>query len=281
MGRTTTGLALGALMVLAACHRNHVGGQVVATVDGEEVTLQEVNTELQNTPVPAGVDKQVAQRQLLQRVIERKLLDGVATKRGIAGSPDYLAQKRRVDEILLAQTYARQQMAAVQVPTQADIAKFMKDNPGAFGDRQQLILDQIRFAAPGTPDALKGIEAVHTMDGVASFLTARGIKFVHTPAALDSASIPAALLKAINGVAAGEPFVIPTGQTVTINVVTNRRPIANDPTQAQTAAVNAWRQQKVQQLVTDQLNSARSAANIVYQPGFAPTPPPAGVAAHK
>ena len=160
------------------------------------------------------------------------------------------------------------------VPSQADIAKFMTDNPGAFANRQQLALDQIRFATPADPARLfAGLKEVHTIDGVADYLGKQGVKFVHTPASLDTAAIPPGLLKAINGVGAGEPFVIPTGPTVTINVVTGRKPITNDPAQAQTAAVNAWRQQKVQQLLTDQLKSARDAAKITYQPGFAPPPP--------
>ena len=279
MRQLATGLTIGTLMTLAACHRGQPGGQVAATVNGEEVTLQEINTELQNTPVPATVDKQKAERALLQRVIERKLLAGLATKKGIAGTPAYLAQKRRVDEMLLAQTYARQQMEAVQLPSQAEVAKFMQDFPGAFGQRQQLILDQIRFATPTTADALKGIETVHNLDGVAAFLGQRNIKFVRTPAALDTASVPPGLLRAVNGVPAGEPFVIPTGPVTTINVITGRKPITNDPAQAQTAAVNAWRQQKVQQMIAGQLKNARAGADIVYQPGFAPDTPPGGPAA--
>lgn len=274
-----TGVAVAALILLAACHRGAPSGQVVAKVDGTEITLQELNTELQTTTVPAGVNREAAQRALLQRVIERKLLDGLATKKGLDKSPDYLAQRRRLDEILLAQLYARQQLAAVQVPGPADISGFMTKNPGAFAARQQLILDQIRFQTPSNEASLKGIETTHTLDAVQAFLDARNIKYQRSSAGLDSATLPTALLAQINGLPAGEPFVIPTGGTLTVNVITARRPIETPQAQAQASAAAAWRQQKVQQLITDQLTQARNAAKIEYKAGFAPPVPPAAAPA--
>lgn len=263
------GTALAAALLAGACHKQP-GGQVVATVNGEEVTLQELNTELQATNVSASTDKQAVQRALLQRVIDRKLVDGLAKERDLDKSSDYLAQRRRLDEILLAQLYARQQMAAVAVPSGADITKFMSDNPGIFSNRQQLTLDQIRFQQPSSPTALNGLEGVHTIDGVAAFLKAHGIQFARQPASLDSAAIPAALLTQINNLPAGEPFVIPTAGAITVNVITGRKAVANDPAQAKSVAAAAWRQQKMQQAVNDQVNAARNAAKITYQPGFEP-----------
>ena len=63
-----------AAALLAGCHRGAPDGQVAATVNGEEVTLQELNTEIQASNIPQGMDKQVAQQQALQHIIDRKLL---------------------------------------------------------------------------------------------------------------------------------------------------------------------------------------------------------------
>ena len=276
MRRLGWGLAASVLALAAGCHRGQPGGQVVASVNGEDVTLQELNTELQGTNISSGTDKQLAQRALLQRVIERKLIDGLAKQKGIDTSPEYLAQRRRTEELLLGQLYAKQQMAAIPVPTPADITKFMADNPGIFANHQQLMLDQIRFSQPTNPNGLNGLEAMHSMDAVAGFLTAHGIKFDRQPAGLDSAAVPAALLTQIDRLPAGEPFVIPTAGMLTINAITGRRPVANDPQQARAVAAAAWRQQKMQQAVTDQITAARNSAKITYQKGFEPPAPKAG-----
>lgn len=267
--------ALGTLALLGACNRGQPDGQVAATVNGEDVTLQELNTELQGTNISPGVDKKAVQRALLQRVIERKLIDGLAVQKGIDKSPEYLSQRRRLDEVLLAQLYAKQQLAGVAVPSGTDITRFMNENPGIFANRQQLTLDQIRFQQPANPASLNGLEGVHSLDGVAKFLAGKGIKFDRQPAGLDSAAIPAGLLAQIDRLPAGEPFVIPTGGLLTVNVITSRRPLANDPAQARAMAASAWRQQKVRQGLADQLTAARNAAKITYQSGLEPPAKPA------
>jgi peptidyl-prolyl cis-trans isomerase C len=258
------------LLALSACKNSVPEGQVAAVVDGQEVTLQEINTEIQSANVPAGADKQAAQRQALQRVIDRKLLNETAKEKGIDKTPDYLAQMRRTEEMMLAQTYARQQLSAVPVPSEADIQRFMAERPSAFGKREQLTLDQIRFAPPNDIKQLQVLDQDHSLDAVAAHLTQLGIKFERGPAGLDTASVPPNIVDAINKLPPTEPFVVPSQGLVTVNVITGRRAIGTEPTQARAAAVAAWRQQKFGELLQRQLASLRSSAKITYQNGFAP-----------
>jgi len=268
------GLTCAVVALVAGCHKAPEG-QVAATVNGEEVTLQELNTELQNANLPPSVDKKEAQRAILQRVIDRKLMVDAAKEKGIDKSPEYLANKRRGEELLLAQTYAKQQLSAVPVPTDSDIAAFVKQHDNAFGKREQLTLDQIRFPAPKDPQSLRVLDKDHDMATVAAHLTAMGIKYQRGPAGLDTARAPAELIKAIDGMPAGEPFVIPSNGVITVNVITSRKPLPVDPAQAKTAAVNAWRQQKFGDLLNQQLAALKSSAKITYQDGFAPPAPAA------
>jgi EpsD family peptidyl-prolyl cis-trans isomerase len=259
--------------LVAGCHRGAPEGQVAATVNGEEVTLQELNTELQATNVPQGVDKQVAQREALQHIIDRKLLLDAARDKKIDKSPEFQSQKLRADELLLAQTYAKQQLAAVPVPTDADITKFMAEHANAFSNRETLQLDQIRFRpTPADLKKLNAIQSDHSMDAVAAHLTSLGIKFDRVKAGLDTAQVPTDLVKAINGLPAGEPFVLPSPPIITVNAVIGHQPMTTDPAQARQGAVGAWRQQQFTKLITDQLKSMRDSAKITYQTGFAPPP---------
>lgn len=271
----TKRLAIGTVCALAAlvagCHRGAPQGQVAATVNGEEITLQELNTELQASNVPANMDKQVAQREALQHIIDRKLLLKAARDKKLDKSPEYRSQKQRADELLLAETYARQQLNAVQVPTPADISKFMAEHPTAFADRKLLQLEQIRFRPNG--DDLKKLAVIqsdHSLDAVGQHLTGLGIKFDRTKANLDTAQLPPAMAKAIYALRAGEPFVLPAGGLVTVNVLVGQQAVPADPAQSQQVATNAWRQQQFTKLVTDQLKSMRDSAKITYQGGFAP-----------
>ena len=257
---------------LAGCAKKAPAGQVAATVNGKEVTLQELNTELQASNVPASADKPTVQRALLQRVIERKLLMGAAEEKGLDKTPDYLAQKRRGEELLLIQSYAKQQLSSVPVPTQAQVDKFMADNPQAFSQRQQLILDQIRFATPPSPQTLTSLKDMHSMDAVAAQLTKLGVRFERAAAGLDSGSLPPAMLQQITTLPPTEPFVIPQPGIITVSVIKEKRPIPFDASTARPSAVAAWRQQKFNEMLTGQLATLKSSAKITYQNGFAPPP---------
>lgn len=272
----STMCALAALVV--GCHKGAPEGQVAAVVNGEEVTLQELNTEIGASNVPQGMDKQIAQREALQHIIDRKLLLGAARDKKIDKSPEFQSQKLRADELLLAQTYAKQQLSAVPVPTEADITKFMADHPNAFGNREQLQLDQIRFQAPKDTKGLNVLQQDHSLDAIAAHLRQMNIKFDRVQAGLDSAQVPTDLIKAINGLPAGEPFVLPTNGIITVNVLLGRRSVPTDPVQARQAAVGAWRQQKFTSLINDQLKSLKDGAKITYQAGFAPVDKKAGAA---
>src|SRR3978361_1170827 len=89
------------LVVLGGCSKKP-GGQVVAVVNGEEITQQELNVELQNAHIPQGVDQKKVMPALLQRVVDRKLINQLAKNDGLDKTPAYLAQVRVTEENLLA-----------------------------------------------------------------------------------------------------------------------------------------------------------------------------------
>nr|WP_253718200.1 hypothetical protein [Sphingomonas sp. AP4-R1] len=267
---------------LSGCSKAAPSGQVAAVVNGKEVTLQEINAELQAANLPPTADKQTVQRELLQRIIERKLLVAAAEEKGIDKTPEYQTQKRRADELLLVQLYAKQQLALVPVPSSTDISTFMAQHGNVFAGREQISLDQIRFPAPADVSKLKVLEKDHTLDAVSQTLTGMGIKFERAQVGLDSGSVPTDIMKKIDGLPQGEPFVIPQPGFITVNVILSRKPISIDETKAKPAAVNAWRQEKFGQLLTKQIEALKSGAKITYQNGFAapakpsaPTPPSA------
>ena len=273
--RAAATILLAGTVLIAGCHRKAPSGQVAATVNGQEVTLQEVNTELQGSNFPPDADKQVVQRALLQRVIDRKLLVGAAEDKKLDKTPDYMAQKRRMDELLLAQSYAKQQLSAVPVPGPAEIDKYMADHPNAYGKREVLNLDQIRFTPPANPKPLDALAQDHSIDAVAARLTSLGIQYQRGKANLDTANVPAAVLDQINKLPSSEPFIIPQPGVITANVIVARQAVPIDMTAAKQGATRAWRQQKFGELLESQLSALKAGAKITYQNGFGPPTPAA------
>ena len=56
-----TTVMMASIALLAGCGGKEPSGQVAATVNGKEVTLQEVNSEIQANNSPSSMDKKIAQ----------------------------------------------------------------------------------------------------------------------------------------------------------------------------------------------------------------------------
>ncbi|WP_380879026.1 hypothetical protein ACFB49_19920 [Sphingomonas sp. DBB INV C78] len=255
------------MLTLGACDKK-AEGQVVAVVNGEEVSLQELNAELAGQQVPDSVDKKQLMKEVLQRVIDRKLLVQRAREQGIDKDPDYLTQQRRLDESLLVTMLGKKAAAGVKIPDAAAIDKFIADNPQMFTQRTVYTLEQLQFDVPPNPERLKALEKDKTLAAVAQSLDSLGIKYARGNSAIDSASVPPALLKQILALPAGEPFILPNQGKLYASVITGQRANPTPPEIARPAATQAIRQRDLAQVNTNTLKQVRDAAKIEYQAGY-------------
>ncbi|MFD1788390.1 SurA N-terminal domain-containing protein [Sphingomonas floccifaciens] len=263
--------AVAVMAPLAACNKK-AEGQVAAVVNGDEITVQEVNAEIGTTELPKGADKELIRKQALQRIIDRRLLAQVAKEDGIDKSAEYLIRRRTLDDTLLIQLLAKKIGSTIRIPTATKVDEFMKNRPFAFGDRAILSLDRIQFAMPQDPKQLDALKNAHSMDQVAAALQQLGIKFERGQGELDTARIDPNVLQQIYKLPNGEPFIVPAGNVVTAAVITGRRPLPMLGDTAKPVAANALRDEELGEAVQRRLKAATSTAKIEYQQGFAPPP---------
>ena len=277
--KASIAIALASLS-LAGCGKEATG-QVAAVVNGEDITLQEINAELGNTPIPEGVDKKVVQQAALQKIVERRLLAQAAREDGLDKTPDYLLRERQLRDALLVQLMGQRAERALKVPDQQEIDKFIGDNPLMFAERKILTIDRIQFALPEKVDQLKALENDHSMDAVAARLQQMGIQFRRDTPQVDAASLGQQRMAQIRALPAGEPFVVPENGVVTVGVIVSERPEPVSASDARPLAVQALRKQKLTETVQQRLKQGRAAAKIDYQEGFAPAADKAKGAAEK
>lgn len=244
--------------------------QVVAVVNGEEISMQEVNAELGNTQLPPNMDKKVVQRQLLQRVIDRRVLAQSAKDQGIDRDPAFIVEQRRVNEALLVDRLAKRTADSIPVPPAAEIGKFIADNPTIFAGRQIYSVDQIAFQMPSDPSRLKQLEPAKTMDAVAATLQQMNLPFRRAVQKVDSGNVPPEQMRRILALPKTEPFIIPQDRNVTVNLIVGSEAAPMPAEQARPIAVRALRSQKLSTQGQDRLKEARAKAKIEYQTGFAP-----------
>ena len=90
-----------AALALTACGSPEPTGQVIARLDGSDITRRDLLVELQATAGGLDADLATAEPALLRRVADRRLLAAEARRRRIDRSPEYLGLERRAREELL------------------------------------------------------------------------------------------------------------------------------------------------------------------------------------
>ena len=273
--------ALGTAIMLAGCGGKAEDsgemlekGQVVATVGGKDVTVYELNAELQGKQLPTDPkQRKLAEQAALQQLVSRKILADIALEKKLDKSPNYLLQERRARDALLVQMLQQQITSQVPRPTREDAGRFIEQNPTLFAQRKIFTIDQIAFAPPADAETMKRLGPLKTLTEVEQQLSTDGVKYQRQPATLDVLSVPPTLLKQILALPPGEVFIVPSrGGVLTANVITASRvePFGGD--QATNYALNLILQQRVADAAKRELDAKIETARkaVKYQEGYAP-----------
>ncbi len=260
---------LGVLLGASACQREATG-QVVAVVNGDEITLQELNGKIGEANLPAGADRKKVQQAALDRLVELRLISQAAKEEKIDESPDFLRRRQELEQALLGQMLTQKIDKTIPVPTEAQISKYMADHPMVFAQRTLYDVDRLQFPVPADITILKVLEPLHTLDAVAEKLASINIKTVRDTAQIDSARVPKGLIEQINNMPAGEPFVLPANGAVSVNVVTGTRQVPIAGEQAHSIAVQAVHDEALRGELKKRVDKLRQGAKIEYQKGMEP-----------
>ena len=252
-------------------------GQVVAVVNGEEITIDELNAELNGASLPSSVDKKVAMRQLLQQVVDRRLLAQTAKEQGFDREPTYIVEQRRLSEDLLVRMFAKKTADTIPVPDAKAVDAFVASQPQMFGARTRYDLDQITFELPADPSRLKVLEADKNMTAIRASLTRMGIKFDSGKGAMDSGVVDPETLKKILG-SRDEPFIAPAGNRIVVSAIVGEAPLVIPADRIKPMAVQAIREKRLNEIGRTRLGEAKAAAKIEYQPGYEPPSAPKAAA---
>ena len=258
--------------MLSACGHK-AEGQTVAVVNGEEITLSELNFELGLANVPSGADKAVVRAQVLQTLIDRRLLADQAKKEGVETTPDFVNRKRRSEEDLLISLLSAKRLNTVAVPTARETDAYIASRPGMFANRQIWDLVQVQFQPPSNPAVQAEIDKARSFAELVAILQKSGAPITQQKNRLDTAVVPPELFQKISALPAGEPFIVRVGDRAIASVIVGReaKPIVGD--QARPLAADALRKEQGAKDMANRIIGLRKAAKIDYQKGYAPKKP--------
>ena len=174
--RNTFLLSLVLVCGLSACEREATG-QVVAVINGEEITQPELNAEIASLQIPKSADQDMVRQQALQRIVDRRLLAQASREDEIDASQDYLIKERQLRDNLLVQLLSQRIERTTSPPDQEEVDQYIEQNPGLFADRKIYAIDRIQFAAPADFGILSPLENDRTLAAVEERLNSLSIEF--------------------------------------------------------------------------------------------------------
>jgi EpsD family peptidyl-prolyl cis-trans isomerase len=206
--------ALAATALLAGCGKKQeaqaVVGQVIAHVGPDDVTQQELDNELRLAGVPADKRSDPIVKAALSRVIERKYL----VQQALAGKLDreptvHLDILRSREQILAGAFVQRDLSSKMSTISKNEIDSYIQAHPQQFDQRQLFQIEQISFTPPKDIEALAAAtKDDKSLDQVEAKLNEMNIKFSRGTATLDSATMPAEMLKALEAKKPDDVFFI-------------------------------------------------------------------------
>lgn len=96
---------------LHGCHHS-AEGDIVAVVNGDEITRNELNAALPQAP--AGSDAMLVRNAALDRLVNERLMVQAARKDGLDKSQDYIVKSHSAENLILSSMFIRQTMGKIQ-----------------------------------------------------------------------------------------------------------------------------------------------------------------------
>ena len=196
--------ALPVAMLLAGCGKKQeaqaVVGQVIAHVGPDDVTQQELDNELRLANVPADKRTDEIVRAALTRIVERKYLVQQALAAKLDREPTVHLDLLRAREQILAGAFVQRDLSGkMSAVSKNEIDSYIQGHPKQFDQRELFQIDQISLATPKNVEALAAAtKDFKSLDQVEAKLNEMNIKFSRGPATLDSATMPAEMLKVLD-----------------------------------------------------------------------------------
>ncbi|MET3132134.1 peptidyl-prolyl cis-trans isomerase C [Oxalobacteraceae bacterium GrIS 1.11] len=284
-------LLCASLIVLAAAGLSACGnkdkkpGQALVSVNGEEITVLQLNEELQRSGAQAS-QQEAASKQLLEALIDRQLLQNEAAKDKTDRDPKVVQAIERAKALIVAQAYMQKRVGAIAKPNKAEVEEYFGKHPEFFSQRKQFDMRELVIASADMNDTLKAaMDASKSLEEVAVWLDAHKVKYARTQISRTSADLAPELSSKLIAMPKGQLFIIKEGER---SMLISIAEIKDNPVTLEVAAPQIEQflfNKKNKDAADAELARLRAAAKIEYlnktageAPAAASTPAPAPAA---
>lgn len=268
-----------ALVLLTAASLSGCGskekkaGQALARVNGEEITVLQINDELRRAGVKAD-QQETATKQLLESLIDRQLILAEAMRNKIDRTPEVMQAIERAKAQIIAQAYLKSIVTKIDKPSTAEINDYFQKHPEYFTQRKQYDIQQLVIATKDTSDELRtAIDAAKSLNEVAAWLDGHNVRYARGQLSRSTTDLPEQVIAKLKEMQKGELFIFNEGENSMINTITD---IKDSPVTVKNAAPQIEQyliNKKTKEAADAEITLLRSMAKIEYLNASAPIAP--------
>lgn len=217
--------ALLPLLVVGCSKKDKAATQTVAIVDGQEISVHQINTVLSkvNGVSPESLPK--VKREILEGLVEQQLAINLATSTKLDRSPEVVSAIENAKREIIARAAMEHIRNAQPKPTDDEVKAYFTAHPELFSERRVFNLQEIAFdkASPKMADIRSKVATAKTMEEMADWLTQQSIGYKPSAGARAAEQIPLEVLPKLHQFKDGQIGLIEGNEaTFIIKVVASK-----------------------------------------------------------
>ncbi|MES2205211.1 MAG: EpsD family peptidyl-prolyl cis-trans isomerase [Pseudomonadota bacterium] len=207
-------LIMAVAMYVTGCDKKPTkNGQAIAKVNGQEITVHQLNQELARLP---GANE----KQVLELLINRQLVINAAIENKLDRDAAVMQSMERAKSEVLTQAYLQNKLSTLAKPSTVEIEDFYTKHPEFFGQRKLFETKEIVLAKKDMTDALKkDIELSNNVDDIKAQLDKKGIKYVARQLSRTTMDIPLEMASKWQVLQRGDKIFLADGNYATVVLI--------------------------------------------------------------
>ncbi len=258
--------------LLASCSKTKTDAtQVVAKVDGEEISVHQINAVLSRAKGITPANLSQVKQEILLGLIEQQLAINLAVKNKLDRTPAVVQSLEDAKRDILARAAINQITEALPKPTDEEAQAYYAATPELFSQRRVFNLQEIGM--PKTTPDLAAIRAkvasAKSMEEIVTWLREKNIQFGANGGVRPAEQIPLEILPQMHKLQDGQTQLFETNEAFAIMHLVSSRTVAVTQEQALPKIKLFLTNQRNADEVKKQKNLMKTTAKVEYLGEFA------------
>ncbi len=242
--------------------------QVAAKVNGDEITIHQVNAALSRTNVPAD-QADAAKRRALERLIDQHIVKQQAIEKKLDRTPRVVQAIEAAKNEILARAYLEQVSSAQPKVAPEDVKKYYAEHPELFAERRIYNIEEVTIVDGDTAGAKQQAGKTRDLAELANWLKSQNVKFTANRGVRAAEQLPLEWLPQLHKLKDGETRTFEAGDRLTVLRVVATRSAPVDEAAAAKRIEQFLFNRRLTEAMRDELKHLREKSNIEYAGEFA------------